>query len=128
MLQEFKAFLFRGNVIDLAVAVIIGGAFTQIVDSIVTGILTPLVGMIFSRDFSEMTFEINGSVFSYGLVINAVIFFLAVALVVFFVIVKPVKALEARRQRGEVVEDAPVPSDEALLLTEIRDLLRAERT
>lgn len=124
MLEEFKKFLFRGNVIDLAVAVIIGAAFTAVVTAIVTGLITPLVGMIFSKDFTQMTFEVNGSTFSYGLVIDAILRFVSVAAVVFFVIVKPMGALMARRARGEEpVEDTPAPSDEALLLTEIRDLL-----
>jgi large conductance mechanosensitive channel len=128
MLDDFKKFLFRGNVIDLAVAVIIGAAFTAIVSSVVEGLITPLIGMIFSKDFSAMTFEINDSTFRYGIVINAVIYFVSVAAVVFFVIVKPMQALAARRARGEEpVEDTPAPSDEAVLLTEIRDLL-AQRT
>lgn len=128
MLDDFKKFLFRGNVIDLAVAVVIGTAFTAIVTAITTGLITPLVGMIFSRDFTDMTFTIRGSVFSYGLVIDAVIRFAAIAAVVFFVVVKPVQALAARRARGEEpAEDTPAPSDEAVLLTEIRDLL-AQRT
>lgn len=124
MLADFKKFLFRGNVIDLAVAVIIGAAFTAIVSAIVEGMITPLVGMIVSKDFSEMTFEINGSRFFYGTVINAVIYFVSVAAVVFFAIVKPVQAITARRAAGEAAEDAPAPSDEAVLLAEIRDLLR----
>ena len=124
MFADFKKFLFRGNVIDLAVAVIIGAAFTAIVSAIVEGLITPLVGMIVSKDFSEMTFEINGSTFRYGLVINAVIYFVSVAAVVFFAIVKPVQAIAARRAAGEATEDAPAPSDEAVLLAEIRDLLR----
>ena len=124
MLDEFKKFLFRGNVVDLAVAVIIGTAFTAIVAAITTGLITPLVGMIFSKDFTQMTFEVNDSTFSYGLVIDAVIRFVSIAAVVFFLIVKPMTAMAARRARGEEpVEDTPAPSDEALLLTEIRDLL-----
>lgn len=124
MLEEFKKFLFRGNVVDLAVAVIIGAAFTAIVTAIVTGLITPLVGMIFSKDFTQMTFEVNDSTFSYGLVIDAILRFVSVAAVVFFLIVKPMGALMARRARGEEpVGDTPAPSDEALLLTEIRDLL-----
>jgi large conductance mechanosensitive channel len=128
MIQEFKRFLFRGNVVDLAVAVVIGAAFTTIVNAIVSGLITPLVGMIFSKDFSDMTFTINGSTFAYGSVINAVIQFVAIALVVFFVVVKPMEAIAARRARGEEpTADTPAPSDEAVLLTEIRDLL-AQRT
>lgn len=128
MLDDFKKFLFRGNVMDLAVAVIIGAAFTAIVSAIVEGLVTPLVGMIFSTDFSKMTFDVNGSTFSYGIVINAVLYFVSVAGVVFFLIVKPTEALMARRARGEEPAEAePAPSDEALLLAEIRDLL-SQRT
>jgi large conductance mechanosensitive channel len=124
MIDEFKKFLFRGNVVDLAVAVVIGTAFTAIVTAVVSGLITPLVGMIFSKDFTDMTFDLNGSTFAYGLVIDAVIRFVSVAAVVFFVIVKPMQAIAARRARGEEpIEDTPAPSDEALLLTEIRDLL-----
>lgn len=125
MLDEFKKFLFRGNVVDLAVAVVIGVAFTAIVAAVTSGLITPLVGMIFSRDFTLMTFEINGSTFSHGIVIDAVIRFVSTAAVVFFLIVKPMQAIAARRKAGdEPIEDTPAPSDEALLLTEIRDLLR----
>ena len=122
MIDEFKQFLFRGNVVDLAVAVIIGTAFTAIVTAITTGLITPLVGMIFSKDFTAMTFEINGSTFSYGIVIDAVIRFVSVAAVVFFVIVKPINAMAERRKRGEVSEEESAPT-EAELLAEIRDLL-----
>ena len=128
MLDEFKKFLFRGNVIDLAVAVIIGTAFTAIVTAISTGMITPLVGMIVSKDFTEMTFEVNGSTFSYGLVIDAVIRFLSVAGVVFFVIVKPMQAIMARRAGDEPIEESPAPTDETVLLTEIRDLLKAQQS
>jgi large conductance mechanosensitive channel len=128
MLKDFKEFLMRGNVVDLAVAVVIGAAFSAIVSAIATGLITPLVGMIISRDFSEMTFEINGSVFSYGLVIDAVIKFVSYAAVIFFLIIKPMEKL-AERRRAAVVEpeEGPAPTDEALLLAEIRDLLKAGR-
>lgn len=124
MLKDFKAFLFRGNVVDLAVAVVIGAAFTGIVTSINDGIITPLVGMIIGKDFSEMTFTLNGSTFSYGLVINAVIQFVMIAAVVFFLIVKPMQLLMERRARGEEPEAAGPTSEE--LLAEIRDLLAAK--
>ena len=124
MLKEFKAFIMRGNVVDLAVAVVIGTAFTAIVNAIVSGLVTPLVGIIAGKSFGELTFEIRGSVFSYGLVIDAMITFVSIAAVVFFAIVKPMSVLAERRKRGETApEDVPVPSDEALLLAEIRDLL-----
>jgi large conductance mechanosensitive channel len=126
MLADFKKFLFRGNVVDLAVAVVIGAAFTAIVAAISTGIITPLIGMIVSRDFSKMTFEINGSTFKYGIVIDAVIRFVSVAAVVFFAIVKPLNVLAERRNRGEEAEE-DVPPTEAELLIEIRDLLAARR-
>jgi large conductance mechanosensitive channel len=122
MLSDFKAFLMRGNVVDLAVAVVIGAAFTAIVTAITTGLVTPLVGMIVGKDFTAMTFEINGSEFNYGIVIDAVIRFVSVAAIVFFLVVKPMQALAARRAAGEEPEPAAV-SDEAALLTEIRDLL-----
>jgi len=127
VLNDFKRFLLRGNVIDLAVAVVIGAAFTAIVAAFSTGIITPLIGVIFSTDLTEMTFEINGSTFSYGLVLDAAIRFVATAAVVFFFVVKPVQVINERRARGEVVEDAPAPSDEAVLLGEIRDLLAARQ-
>lgn len=123
MFKEFKAFISRGNVVDLAVAVVIGAAFVAIVDAVVSGLITPLVGMIFSSDFSDMTFTVNDSVFRYGIVINATIQFLAVAAVVFFFVVKPLNTLAARRRAGQ--EEEIELSDEAKLLAEIRDLLRS---
>ena len=121
MLDEFKKFLFRGNVVDLAVAVVIGAAFTGIVSAINDGLITPLVGMVIGKDFSEMTFSVNGSTFSYGLVINAIIQFVAIAAVVFFLVVKPMQSLLERRARGEEPEPAAPTAED--LLTEIRDLL-----
>jgi large conductance mechanosensitive channel len=126
MLEEFKRFLFRGNVVDLAVAVVIGTAFTAIVGAITTGLITPLVGMIVSKDFTEMHFEVNGSVFQYGLVIDAAIRFVSIAAVVFFAIVKPMAMLAERRKRGQASEEEAPPT-EAELLAEIRDLLAARR-
>jgi len=127
MLKDFKKFLLRGNVIDLAVAVVIGAAFTAIVAAFSTGIITPLIGMLFSTDLTDMTFKINDSTFSYGIVLDAAIRFLATAAIVFFFVVKPVQVLNERRRRGEEVEDAPAPSDETVLLAEIRDLLAARQ-
>jgi large conductance mechanosensitive channel len=121
--KEFREFITRGNVIDLAVAVIIGLAFTAIINAIVSGLITPLIGMIGGKDFSDLDFTINGSTFEYGLVINAVIQFLLIAAAVFFFIVKPINMLNERRRRGEEPEPEDL-SNEAELLTEIRDLLR----
>jgi large conductance mechanosensitive channel len=121
--KEFREFITRGNVIDLVVAVVIGLAFTAIVNAIVSGLITPLIGMIGGDDFRNLDFTINGSTFEYGLVINAIIQFLLIAAAVFFFIVKPINVLNDRRRRGE--EPDPIElSDEAALLTEIRDLLR----
>lgn len=124
MFGEFKDFISRGNVIDLAVAVVVGGAFATVVSALVDGVFTPLIGMILSRDFSDMTFTINNSVFSYGLVINAVIYFLVVAAATFFLVVKPINVLNERFRRGQDTPAPSPPTDEAVLLAEIRDLLR----
>ncbi len=120
--KEFRDFITRGNVIDLAVAVVIGLAFTGVVNAIVSGLITPLIGMIGGTDFSDLDFAINGSTFEYGEVINAILQFVLIAAAVFFFIVKPINVLNERRRRGE--EPEPELSDEAALLTEIRDLLR----
>jgi large conductance mechanosensitive channel len=121
--KEFREFITRGNVIDLAVAVVIGLAFTAIVNAIVSGLITPLIGMIGGNDYRNLDFTINDSTFEYGLVINAIIQFLLISAAVFFFVVKPINVLNERRRRGE--EPDPVElSDEAALLTEIRDLLR----
>ncbi len=98
MLKEFRDFVMRGNVVDLAVAVVIGAAFTQVVNAVVTDIITPLIGAITGGDefFGRKSFTINGSEFLYGDQINQVITFLDVAAVVFFAVVKPLNALTAR--------------------------------
>jgi large conductance mechanosensitive channel len=121
--KEFRDFITRGNVIDLAVAVVIGLAFVAIVNAIVSGLITPLIGMIGGNDYRDLDFTINDSTFEYGLVINAIIQFLLIAAAVFFLIVKPINAINERRRRGEEPEPIEL-SDEAALLTEIRDLLR----
>lgn len=123
MLREFRQFLLRGNVVDLAIAVVIGAAFGAVVASLVENLLTPLIAAIFGEpDFSALSFTINDSKFGYGAVINALITFTSIAAAVFFFVVKPVNALLARRKAGEA-ESPPEPSDEVRLLTEIRDHL-----
>jgi len=126
LVKEFKDFISRGNVVDLAVAVVIGTAFTAIVTAVVAGLITPLIGMIGGTEFRDIDFEINGSTFEVGLVINAVIYFVIVAAIVFFLVVKPLNVLEERRKRGEEPVGPEAMSDEALLLSEIRDLLAAQ--
>jgi large conductance mechanosensitive channel len=98
VLNDFKQFLFRGNVVDLAVAVVVGTAFTAVVKALVTDILTPIIALIFGKpNFENLSFTINGSHFLYGDFINAVITFLSVAAVVFFAVVTPITRLIARR-------------------------------
>jgi large conductance mechanosensitive channel len=97
LVDEFRAFILRGNVLDLAVAVVIGAAFTQIVNSLVENIITPIIAAIGGQpDFSGLTFTINNSVFRYGAFINSVISFLIIALIVYFLIVKPMNVLMAK--------------------------------
>jgi len=97
MVKEFREFILRGNLVDLAVAVVIGTAFTAVVNSLVKSLFTPLIAAIAGDpDFSGLTFTINGSVFRYGEFINALLTFLIVATVLFFFVVKPVNALLAR--------------------------------
>lgn len=100
MLKEFKQFLLRGNVVDLAVGVVIGASFGTIVSALVSDILTPLIGAIAKvPDFSGLMFTINGSVFKYGHFLNALISFILVAAAVFFFVVKPMNMLIARTKR-----------------------------
>ena len=105
MLRDFKTFILRGNVVDLAVGVVIGTAFAAVVSSLVSNILTPIIAIPGSADFSELDVEISGSNIRYGLFLNAVIAFLLVAAALFFFVVRPVNALMARRKtEPEVTE------------------------
>jgi large conductance mechanosensitive channel len=105
--SEFKQFVLRGNVIDLAVGIVIGAAFVAVVQAAVADLLTPLIAAIFGQpDFSQLTFEVNGSVFKYGHFLNALISFVIVTLVVFVFVVKPMNALMSLSQRRE----SPDPS------------------
>jgi large conductance mechanosensitive channel len=99
-MQEFKAFIMRGNVIDLAIAVVIGAAFGAVVTALVTGVLTPLIAAIFGeQDFSRIGFDVNDSRIEVGLVLNALFSFLTVATVIFFFVVKPMNILIERTRR-----------------------------
>jgi large conductance mechanosensitive channel len=121
MLKEFRDFLMKGNILELAIAVIMGIAFGMVVQSLVKNIITPIIGMIGGVDFSSEKFTINGSHFLYGQFINDVIYFVLVAAAVFFLVVKPVNMILARVRRPEV--DGPAAPSQEELLTEIRDLL-----
>ncbi len=95
MLKGFKEFIMRGNVVDLAVAVVIGAAFTAVVNSMVADLLTPIVAAIFGEpDFSALSFTINGSAFNYGNFLNAVFAFLTVAATIYFFVVVPINKLK----------------------------------
>ena len=105
MLKDFKAFVLRGNVVDLAVGVVIGAAFAAVVTSFVDNILTPIIAIPGSADFSKLDIEVSGSNIQYGLFLNALIAFLLIAAAVFFVVVRPVNALMARRKTQPEVDE-----------------------
>ena len=101
-MKDFKAFLLRGNLVDLAVAVVVGVAFGALVSALVADLITPLIAAIAGKqDFSNLTFTIHHSQFRYGDFINALITFVSIAAAVFFLVVKPMNALVARRQKDE---------------------------
>jgi large conductance mechanosensitive channel len=107
LLKDFKAFLFRGNVVDLAVAVVLGIAFGAVVKALVSDLLTPIIALIFGNpDFESLSFTINSSVFRYGDFINALIAFVSVAAAIFFFVVKPLSAMAARRAAGQPEPDS----------------------
>lgn len=114
MFKEFRAFLLRGNVVDLAVAVVIGGAFAAVVNALVEELLTPLIGIPGSADFSSLEFTINGSTFGYGRFLNALITFVSIAAAVFYFVVRPVNGLMARRRTEPDVEATTRPCAECL--------------
>jgi large conductance mechanosensitive channel len=129
VLAGFKKFLMRGNVVDLAVAFVVGAAFTKVITAVVEGLITPLVSAIFGKPgYGNMTFVVNDATFNYGEVINAAITFLATAAVVYFCIIVPLNHLaERRRQHLGLTEKAAEPEEtEKILLAEIRDLLQAQ--
>jgi large conductance mechanosensitive channel len=120
MLNEFKKFILKGNVVDLSTGVIIGAAFGGIVKAFTDGIVTPLLNMAGGKpDVPLMV-----GPFNLGLIISALISFLITAAVIFFVIVKPANALMARMNKEEAAAPPPGPSEEVKLLTEIRDALK----
>lgn len=106
MIKGFRQFIMRGNVMDLAVAVVIGAAFGAVVTSFVTNILTPLIAAIVGKpDFSAFNLTINGAVIGYGIFLNALISFLLVAAAVYFFMVAPMNAWKARAARGQAPPD-----------------------
>ena len=119
MLKEFKEFAMKGNIVDLAVAVIIGGAFGKIVTALTESIIMPIIAMVLGKGgVSALTVTIGGTVFPLGLFLQAVIDFILIAFVLFLII----KVINARKKK---VEEAPAPTpEEIVLLREIRDSLK----
>jgi large conductance mechanosensitive channel len=105
MFREFRDFLMRGNVVDLAVAVVIGAAFGAVITSFVGDILTPLLGVLNVPDFSTLTFTAGKATVNYGLFLNALIAFVLIAASIFFLVVKPMNAMAARRAAGAPAEE-----------------------
>jgi large conductance mechanosensitive channel len=115
MLKGFQEFIMRGNVVDLAVAVVIGTAFTSVVNAIVSGIITPIIGAIGGNpDFSNLAYSVNGSEIKFGEVLNALLSFLIVAAVIYFLIVMPMNQVMARMKKGEKVDPTTKACPECL--------------
>lgn len=124
-LQEFKTFAMRGNVMDLAVGVIVGGAFSSITNSLINDIIMPIVGIFVSQaSFADLTLSVGGAVITYGNFIQAVLNFVILAFVV-FCMVKAVNRVAHTQKKEEA--PPPAPSHEERLLTEIRDLLKERK-
>lgn len=120
-IKEFKEFAIKGNVMDLAVGVIIGGAFGKIVASLVDDIVMPVIGSVVGSDFDKLSTTINGATVKYGMFIQNVVNFFIIAFVIFLMI----KGMNNLKKKEEVAPTVPVtPSNEEQLLTEIRDLLK----
>jgi len=127
VIKGFRDFLLRGNVIDLAVAVIIGTAFGAVIMAFARDFVGGLIGVIGGTpDFGRAGITVNGSKIVYGSTITALINFVIVAGVVYFILVVPVQRLASLRKQGAESE-SPAPTDETVLLTEIRDLLRTQQ-
>ena len=133
MLKGFKQFILRGNVIDLAVAVVIGAAFTNVVNALVNSVFNPALGALFNAQTLEKALPVtipttsgDTATMYFGAVIGAVIQFLLVALVVYFAIIVPINYLSKlsfKKKEAGIVEEKPAPPTELELLTDIRDLL-----
>ena len=130
MLKGFREFIMRGNVVDLAVAVVIGAAFKTVIDAFVANIITPIIAAIGGQqDFSSLSFTINKSKFLYGNFINTVVSFIIIAAAIYFFVVLPLNKLAERRAArlasGQPVEDSAAQGEDIVVLEQIRDLLQA---
>ena len=125
-IEEFKKFIARGNVIDLAVGVIIGGAFSSIVTSLVNNILTPIIGLVLGGvDFSSLSLTFRDTKIEYGAFIQSIIDFLIIALCIFTIVKIINKIMHIKKKEEE--KAAPKKSDEVLLLEEIRNILKEKK-
>jgi large conductance mechanosensitive channel len=129
LIAEFKEFLLRGNVVDLAIAVVIGGAFGTVVKAFVADLMTPIISIFAKKtNFQDLSLHIRGAKFAYGDFLNNLLSFILIAGVVFLFVVKPINFIMNRRRQAVAEGDEPVLSDEAVLLTQIRDLLASRST
>lgn len=128
MWNEFKKFAFKGNVVDLAVGVVIGAAFGKIVSSLVKDIITPLLGMVLGGvDFTDLKLTFGKSSIMYGNFIQTIFDFLIIAAAI-FMFVKVFNKLTSRKEEEEKEEEIPEPTKEEVLLSEIRDLLKQQNS
>jgi len=125
VIKEFKEFISRGNVIDLAVGIIIGGAFSAIVSSLVKDIIMPVISIILGvLNFSDLTATVGNATITYGTFIQTIVDFILIALSVFLIIKLINKFRRKKEEEPEKAPEPPKPTKEELLLTEIRDLLK----
>ena len=125
MVKEFKEFIKRGNVMDLAVGVIVGGAFSSIVTSLVNNILTPILGIFLGGiDFSSLSLKINNAEIQYGMFLQSIIDFLIIAFCIFLLVKAVNKVLSVGKKEEKKETKQPLKSNEVMLLEEIRDLLK----
>lgn len=127
-ISEFKEFISKGNVLDMAVGVIIGGAFSKIVSSLVNDVMMPLIGIIIGgHDFTNLSIKVGNAKIMYGSFLQNVVVFLIVAFCLFTVI-KIINRFKKKQEKNENKEKIKTPSEEVILLSEIRDLLKTDKT
>lgn len=127
-ISEFKEFISKGNVLDMAVGVIIGGAFSKIVSSLVNDVMMPLIGIIIGgHDFTNLSIKVGNAKIMYGSFLQNVVDFLIVAFCLFTVI-KIINRFKKKQEKTEKKENVKTPSEEVILLSEIRDLLKTDKT
>jgi len=128
MLKEFKEFISKGSVLDLAVAVVIGKAFGDIITALVEKVIMPLIGMIIGGiDFTNLVLKVGDATLEYGVFIQAIVNFLIISFCIFLVVKAFNTAKDKLKKKEEVKEEKPVDSDEVKLLKEIRDLLKKKK-